>query len=219
MLRRTLLPALLAAWAGTAAPPFLPGAGPTPPPTAPDSAHPGRKPITDSAAARAATAAAAKAPAVAADSLARRRRPPCPPIRSAGPPSIPCARGRPIPRGPIPRARAIPPRGPPRGRISPGSRRMRATPAAPPRGRFPAGAARAISPTRRSDGRGRGPGPCRSPIGGPCRRPRPTSSSGRIRRIFRAACRPPTASRCTARAAMPTASRRRGGRSRPWIRR
>jgi hypothetical protein len=59
MLWRTFLAVLIAACAaGAAAPPFLPGAGPTPPPTAPDSTHPGRKPITDSASARAATSAA-----------------------------------------------------------------------------------------------------------------------------------------------------------------
>lgn len=68
MLRRSFLASLLCALAlGTAAPPFLPGAGPTPPPTAPDSTHPGRKPITDSASARAATAA----PAPAAQPAAR----------------------------------------------------------------------------------------------------------------------------------------------------
>lgn len=59
MLRRSLLAGLLCAFAlGTAAPPLLPGAGPVPPPTAPDPAHPDRKPITDSASARAATAPA-----------------------------------------------------------------------------------------------------------------------------------------------------------------
>lgn len=66
MLRRTFLAVLIAACAaGAAAPPFLPGAGPTPPPTAPDSTHPGRKPVTDSASARAATSAPAPASAIA----------------------------------------------------------------------------------------------------------------------------------------------------------
>jgi hypothetical protein len=56
MLRRCFLASLLCAFAlGTAAPPFLPGAGPAPPPTGSDSTHPGRMRVTDSASARAAT--------------------------------------------------------------------------------------------------------------------------------------------------------------------
>jgi hypothetical protein len=71
MLRRSFLAGLLCAFAlGTAAPPFLPGAGPVPPPTAPDTAHPGRKPITDSIAARAATSPAPDSAKPAAPSRA-----------------------------------------------------------------------------------------------------------------------------------------------------
>lgn len=93
MLRRSILAGLLCAFAlGTAAPPLLPGTGPVPPPTAPDSAHPDRKPITDSAAARAATTASvlgsrdsgslrsdSSRPALAADS-GRSRRDTLPPV-------------------------------------------------------------------------------------------------------------------------------------------
>lgn len=54
---RTLFAGLVCACLGlaSAASPLLPGAGPVPPPTAPDSLKPGVKPPTDSASARAAT--------------------------------------------------------------------------------------------------------------------------------------------------------------------
>src|SRR4051812_40955806 len=64
MLRRSILAGLFWAFSlGAAPPPLLPGAGPVPPPTSPDSAHPDRKPVTDSVAARAATTPKSTLPA------------------------------------------------------------------------------------------------------------------------------------------------------------